>query len=346
MIVLMLLFLMGLFLAGLGIIEKYGSFKAAIATTISGVLFLFVVCDSMYIIREDEQVVVVQFGRAIDKVMDSGLKFKVPFIQKVERFDKRALEWEGFPNEITTKDKRFIWLDTAARWRIVDPLVFYEKFRGGNSEVLAQSRLDDIIDAAARDLVTGQLLVEVVRDSNRILDRDLVSLDRQDGGQNTGELIETIEVGRNRVAQMILDRAGESIPADWGVQLVDVRIKRINYVDSVRQDVFARMISERNRIAAKYLSEGKGEAAEIIGQKERELKSIRSEAYRKVEELKGDADAEAIRIYADSHGRDPEFYAFIQTLGTYQAVVGDNTRLVLSTDSDLYRYLEKAGVGR
>lgn len=298
-----------------------------------------------YTVREDEQVVITQFGEAIKTTDEAGLKVKTPFIQKVQRLEKRILEWDGSPNEITTKDKRFIWLDTTARWRITNALAFYEKFRGGSPEGLAQSRLDDIIDSAARDLVTGQLLVEVVRNSDRILDLNLEELD-QDEGSGDSEPLESISVGRDKIAKMILEKAQQSTPQDWGIELIDVRIKRINYVDSVRKEVFARMISERDRIAAKYRSEGQGEAADIMGQKQKELERIQSEAYKTAEQLKGDADAQAIKIYAESHGRDPEFFAFLQTLDTYRSTIDSNTKLILSTDSDLYNYLKEAGLGR
>ncbi|RKU32484.1 protease modulator HflC [Candidatus Poribacteria bacterium] len=296
-----------------------------------------------YTVREDEQVVITQFGEAIRTTSEAGLKIKTPFIQKVQRLEKRILEWDGSPNEITTKDKRFIWLDTTARWRITNALTFYERFRGGNPEALAQSRLDDIIDSAARDLVTGQLLVEVARNSDRILDLNLEELDQDEGGGST-EQLESISVGRDTIVQMILEKAQQSIPQDWGIELVDVRIKRINYVESVRREVFAQMISERDRIAAKYRSEGQGEAADIMGQKQKELERIQSEAYQKAEQLRGDADAQAIQIYAQSHGRDPEFFAFLQTLETYRKTINANTKLILSTDSDLYNYLKDAGL--
>ena len=296
-----------------------------------------------YTVREDEQVVITQFGEALKTIDEAGLKVKTPFIQKVQRLEKRILEWDGSPNEITTKDKRFIWLDTTARWRITNALAFYEKFRGGSPEGLAQSRLDDIIDSAARDLVTGQLLVEVVRNSDRILDLNLEELD-QDEGSGDSEPLESISVGRDKIAKMILEKAQQSTPQDWGIELIDVRIKRINYVETVRREVFARMISERDRIAAKYRSEGQGEAADIMGQKQKELERIQSEAYKTAEQLKGDADAQAIKIYAESHGRDPEFYAFLQTLETYRSTIDANTKLILSTDSDLYNYLKDAGL--
>ena len=294
-----------------------------------------------YTVREDEQVVITQFGEAIKTTNEAGLKVRTPFIQKVQRLEKRILEWDGSPNEITTKDKRFIWLDTTARWRITNALAFYEKFRGGSPEGLAQSRLDDIIDSAARDLVTGQLLVEVVRNSDRILDLNLEELD-QDEGSGDSQPLESISVGRDKIAKMILEKAQQSTPQDWGIELIDVRIKRINYVETVRREVFARMISERDRIAAKYKSEGQGEAADIMGQKQKELERIQSEAYKTAEQLKGDADAQAIKIYAESHGRDPEFFAFLQTLETYRSTIDSNTKLILSTDSDLYSYLKAA----
>lgn len=317
--------------------------KALVTIIVILIIAIPLVSNVFYTVREDEQVVITQFGEAIKTTREAGLKIKTPFIQKVQRLEKRILEWDGSPNEITTKDKRFIWLDTTARWHIINALAFYERFRGGNPEALAQSRLDDIIDSAARDLVTGQLLVEVVRNSDRILDLNLEELDQDEGG-GSGEQLESISVGRDTIVKMILEKAQQSIPVEWGIELIDVRIKRINYVESVRREVFAQMISERDRIAAKYRSEGQGEAADIMGQKQKELERIQSEAYQKAEQLRGDADAQAIQIYAQSHGRDPEFFAFLQTLETYRKTINANTKLILSTDSDLYNYLKNAGL--
>ena len=292
---------------------------------------------TFYTVHEGEQVVITEFGRPVGQPIDTaGLKAKTPFIQQVHRFEKRVLEWDGSPNQIPTKDKKFIWLDTTARWRIVDALKFYQAL---GTEQFAQSRLDDIIDSAARDLVTAQLLIEVVRDSNRILSLDVEVLE-EDVGQ-TGEPLEEIQIGRNRITQMILDKVQETVP-QFGIELVDVRVKRINYVDEVRQKVFARMISERQRISEKYKSEGEGEAADIMGQKQKELERIQSEAYKEAEQLKGDADAQAIQIYAEAHGQDPEFFAFIQTLETYRQTTGESTKLILTTDSDLYGYLKSS----
>ena len=277
------------------------------------------------------------FGKPIGQPQTtSGLKIKTPFIQKVDRFDKRILEWDGREKEVTTKDKRFIWLDTTARWRISDALKFFQSLK---TEENAQSRLDDIINSASRDLVTGQKLVEVVRNTNDIRQ---ATEDLEEGEQNT-EQIEVIEVGRHKIAQMILEKAQQNLSEEFGIEIVDVQIKRINYVDQVRQKVFLRMISERQRIASKYKSEGEGEAADIEGQADKELQRIQSEAYKTAEQIKGQADAEAIQIYAEAHSKDPEFYAFTKTLETYQKTIGEteNTKLFLTTDSDLYKYLKK-----
>ena len=266
------------------------------------------------------------------------MHFKKPFIQNIVSFSKRILEWNGLPNQITTKDKRFIWVDTTARWQIVDALAFY---RSQRNEDIAQSRLDDIIDSATRDLITGQLLIEVVRNSNRILSLDMSRLAEED--QDAPIPTEEIEVGREQVTQMVLEKANQKLSKEFGIQLIDVRIKRINYVDEVQQKVFSRMISERKQIAAKYQSEGEGEAANIQGQMQKDLEQIQSEAYKKAEQIKGQADAEAIEIYASAHNQDPEFYAFLQTLETYAATIGNNSKLYLSTDSDLYQYLKTTG---
>ena len=306
---------------------------------ILGIVVAIVVSVSssvFYVVREDEQVVITQFGRPIGQPeTTAGLKIKTPFIQKIDRFDKRILEWDGLANEIPTKDKRFIWLDTTARWRIINSLNFFQSLR---TQQNAQSRLDDIINSAARDLVTSHNLVEVVRNSNRIL--NLENLNSEE--EQTTEQIETIEVGRGKIAQMILEKARENLSEEFGIEILDVQIKRINYVDEVRQKVFLRMISERKRIASKYKSEGEGEAARIEGQMMKEMQRIQSDAYKKAEQIKGLADAEAIQIYAEAHSKDPEFFAFTQSLETYKKTIGEtkNTKLFLTTDSDLYKYLK------
>jgi len=306
------------------------------------IIFIPLAASMLYVVHEGEQVVITQFGKPIGQpITTAGLKAKTPFIQDVHRFEKRILEWDGSPDQIPTKDKKFIWLDTTARWRIKDALKYYQAV---GREDVAQSRLDDIIDSAARDLITSQMLIEAVRDSNRPLYQDTDELQEEET-QGSSELPENIEFGREEITQMILEKARESV-AQYGIELVGVRIKRINYVDEVRAKVFARMISERERIAAKYRSEGEGEAADIMGQKKKELDRIQSDAYKKAEQIKGDADAEAIRIYAEAHGKDPEFFAFTQTLETYRKTSNENTRLILTTDSDLYKYLKDTGIVR
>ena len=301
---------------------------------------LIIAASMFYVVHEGEQVVITQFGEPVKQTAEAGLKIKTPFIQQVNRFQKRILEWDGSANEITTKDKRFIFLDTTARWRITDVLAFYQALR---TEDNAQSRLDDIIDSASRDLVTGQRLIEIVRDSNRILNLSLEAVEEEEGG-GSSEPLERIEIGREKIRQMILEKAQQSLPKEFGIELIDVQIKRINYVESVRRQVFARMISERERIAAQYRSEGEGEAAQIMGKKQKELQRIESEAYKQAEQIRGRADAEAIQIYAEAHGKDPEFFSFLQTLETYRKTIGQNTRLILATDSDLYQYLKSSGV--
>ncbi|MDE0314542.1 MAG: protease modulator HflC [Candidatus Poribacteria bacterium] len=312
-------------------------FKILVPLIIVVILVVIFSSGAFYIVYEGEQVVITEFGRPVgDPIVNAGLKMKTPFIQQVHRFDKRILEWDGSPNQIPTKDKKFIWLDTTARWRIKDALQFYEAL---GTEVLAQSRLDDIIDSAARDLVTAQLLIEVVRNSNQVLEQNTEILEDDEG--QSGEPLEEIQIGREKITQMIREKAQEAVP-QFGIELVDVQVKRINYVDEVRQKVFDRMISERQRISEKYKSEGEGEAANIMGQKQKELERIQSEAYKQAEQIKGDADAQAIQIYADAHGKDPEFFAFLQTLETYRKTSSASTKLILSTDSELYKYLKSA----
>ena len=289
-----------------------------IIVVILGVIFA---SGTFYIVKEGEQVVLTEFGRPIGQpIVDAGLKIKTPFIQDVHSFEKRILEWDGSPNQIPTKDKKFIWLDTTARWRIKDALQFYQAL---GTEELAHSRLDDIIDSAARDLVTAQLLIEVVRNSNRVLDPNREVLEDEEG--QSDEPLEEIQIGREKITQLIREKAQEALPR-FGIELIDVQIKRINYVEEVRQKVFDRMISERQRISEKYKSEGAGEAANIMGQKQKELERIQSEAYKEAEQLKGDADAQAIQIYAEAHGKDPEFFAFLQTLETYRKTSTASTK--------------------
>ena len=289
-----------------------------------------VVFSSSYTIDETDQVIITQFGRPTGvAVTEPGLHFKTPFIQVVNRFDKRFLEWDGVANQVPTRDKRFIWVDTYARWRITDPLKFFERLR---DELGAQSRLDDILDGETRNAVARHDLVEVVRTSNR------QPVESEDG--DTTVLVE-IEGGRGVIAAEVLKRAKERI-TDLGIELIDFQFKRINYVAEVQQDVFARMIAERNRIAERYRSEGEGEAARIRGEGERDLKRIQSEAYRTSQELQGAADAEATEVYADAYNRDASFYAFMKSLETLEETADSNSTLILSTDADLLEYLKSA----
>lgn len=289
-----------------------------------------VVFSSSYTIDETDQVIITQFGRPTGvAVTEPGLHFKTPFIQVVNRFDKRFLEWDGVANQVPTRDKRFIWVDTYARWRITDPLKFFERLR---DELGAQSRLDDILDGETRNAVARHDLVEVVRTSNR------QPVESEDG--DTTVLVE-IEGGRGVIAAEVLKRAKERI-TDLGIELIDFQFKRINYVAEVQQDVFARMIAERNRIAERYRSEGEGEAARIRGEGERDLKRIQSEAYRTAQELQGAADAEATEVYADAYNRDASFYAFMKSLETLEETADSNSTLILSTDADLLEYLKSA----
>jgi membrane protease subunit HflC len=282
------------------------------------------------------------------------LQVKLPFIQTVRRFDKRVLEWDGSPDQIPTLDKRFILVDTTARWRIADPLLF---FQAVGDERSAQSRLDDLIDSAARDVVSGHRLIQVVRN----FERELPLQDLEEAATIESKTPETGEtkpetaplpsvaeaaapgehLGRDALTELMVKRAQPWL-AELGIALIDVRIKRINYVKKVEQKVFERMISERRRIAARFRSEGDGASAKIRGDKERELDRIRSEAYRQAQEGIGKADAEAAAIYATAYGQEPEFYAFLKTLETYKQTLQKNSSLVLTTDSDLYRYLKNA----
>ncbi len=295
---------------------------------------LIILLNTLYVVSETNQVIITQFGEPIgDAITKPGLHMKAPIIQKANYFEKRWLEWDGDANQIPTKDKKYIWVDTYARWRINDPLVFFQRVR---DERGAQSRLDDIIDGETRNAVANYVLIEIVRSSNREfeLTEELAILD-------IAAAIPEIETGREKIAQLILKKSSEITP-EFGVELRDVKIKRINYVEEVQRKVFDRMISERKRIAAKYRSEGDGKNAEIRGEKERELKKIQSEAYRKAQEIKGKADAEATKIYANAYNLDPEFYQFMKTLETYISSLDKETWLLLSTDAEFLKYLKSS----
>jgi membrane protease subunit HflC len=254
----------------------------------------------------------------------------------VRRFDRRLLIWDGDPNQIPTKGREFIWIDTTARWRIADARKFLENVA---TEEGAQSRLDDIIDSVVRDQVSGSELVELVRSSTWEVPQG-EALEAATAEQEQ-ELKKQISRGREEITRTILAEARKVIP-QYGIELVDVRIKRLNYIESVREKVYARMISERKRIAAQFRSEGEGESAEILGTMEKELRQIRSTAYRRAQEIRGKADAEATRVYGEAFSRDPEFFAFSRTLEAYKEAQTPDSVMILTTDSDYYRYLKNA----
>jgi membrane protease subunit HflC len=297
------------------------------------VVALVVLVSAAFVVDETEQVIITQFGEPVGQPVTSpGLHFKLPFIQAANYFDKRFLEWDGSPNQIPTKDKRFIWVDSYARWRISDPLLFFQRLR---DERGAQSRLDDILDGETRNAIARNNLVEVVRSSNR---------DPADIPVETEEetsVLEQIQLGRQALTREILATTAPRV-AEFGIELMDFRFKRLNYVEQVQNDVFQRMIAERKRVAERFLSEGAGEAARISGERERDLQRIQSEAYRTAQETRGKADAEATRIYADAHNRDASFYAFMKSMEAYEKTVDSKTILILTTQGELLKYFERA----
>jgi modulator of FtsH protease HflC len=308
--------------------------RAAIIVGGLAVLSALLLWGSAYTLAEYEQAVVTRFGQPLGTpVTDPGLHFKLPVADTVNRFDKRWLDWRGDPNQIPTKDKKYIWVDTFGRWRIVDPLRFFQRLR---DERNARSRLDDIIDGETRNTIASYNLIEAVRSTNRSFEDDEYAPET-----DRGERLERVEAGRDTLTRQIRDRAAEVV-REFGVELVDVQIRRINYVNEVQVKVFERMISERRRIAERSRSEGMGRAAEIRGERERELRAIRSEAYRKAQDITGKADATATKIYADAFGRDPEFYQFLRTLEAYPQAVDANTSLFLGTQAEFYRYLRSS----
>jgi len=308
--------------------------KKIIYGGVLGVLALVFLMGSLFVVDETEQVIVLQFGRPIgEPITTAGLNFKIPFIQEVRKFDKRVLEWDGDENQIPTSDKKYIHVDTFGRWRIVDPLKYLQSVKG--DELSAQSRLDDIIESATRNFISENLLLEAVRNTNREMQTTI----EEQGRIGTQRIVLEIKKGREQITREILAKAAEAMP-EFGIELLDVRIKRINYIEEVREKVYERMISERKRIAEKSRSEGQGRKAEIDGERQKEYQRISSEAYREAQKIKGRGDAEATRIYANSFGRDPEFYSFIETLESYKKTMNSNTTLILSTNSQYLKYLK------
>jgi membrane protease subunit HflC len=299
---------------------------------VSGLVLLLFVFSSVYTVSETDQVILTQFGKPVGGVVTTpGLHVKLPLVQTVHRFDKRWLEYDGDANEIPTRDKKYVWVDAYARWRIVDTLRFFQAVhdeRGG------QSRLDDIVDGETRNAVASFDLIEIVRSGNRPF-----ATTGELEGIGEAEAVAKIATGREKIGQRILERAAKITP-EFGIELVDVRFKRINYTDSVQQAVFQRMIAERKRIAERSRSEGQGRAAEIRGQKERDVLAASSVGYKSAQELKGKADAKATTIYARAYGRDPSFYEFWKSMETLQTALDKDATVILSTDSELLKYLK------
>ncbi|SMC18798.1 protease FtsH subunit HflC [Desulfacinum hydrothermale DSM 13146] len=314
------------------------------------VVALFVIgavaSSSLFVVTETEQVVITQLGRPVgEPITQAGLHFKLPLIQKANFFEKRVLKWDGSPNQIPTRDKKYIWVDTTARWHIKDPLLFLQSV---GTVSTAMSRLDGIIDSVVRDHVSNNNLVELVRSEGWEQARDKLmeaglgdyQLLLSTATESDKDMSPVLKKGREKITREMLADAARLVP-EFGIELLDIRIKRINYVQSVQRKVFDRMISERKRIAAQYRSEGEGEKAAILGKMDRELARIQSEAYRKAQEIRGKADAEATRIYAEVFGQDPEFYQFYKTLDFYRKYDNPNSLFLMGSDADLFRYLKR-----
>ena len=310
-------------------------YKLLLALAGAVVLILFVCA---YTVDETEQVVVTRFERVQRTVIDPGLNFKLPIIEKALVFPKNLQEWDGDPGQIPTRDKTYIWVNTFARWKIVDPVAFFKTVGYVNR---AQQRLDEIIDPTVRNFITSNRLIEAVRNSNRELDtfEDLGDNREVDEQKSKPIRFSQVFVGRDNIDNGILNSARPKLEK-FGIELMDVKIKRVNYVEEVRTSVYERMIAERKQIAQKFRSEGRGEAQKILGEKERDLKRIESEAYRTAQEVKGKADAESTKLYAEAFEMDPEFYSFTKTLEVYSEAMTDNSSIILSTDSEIFKYLK------
>jgi membrane protease subunit HflC len=303
---------------------------------------------SFFVVSETELVVITQLGKPVGgPIMEAGLHFKLPLIQTANYFEKRMMKWDGSPNQIPTRDKKYIWVDSTARWRIKDPLLFLKRV---GSLATAQSRLDGIIDSVVRDHVSNNDLVELVRsegweDAKQTLrEAGIPEFEILAGGDfaGSGETSDSLTKGREKITREMVADASRLLP-EFGIELMDIRIKRVNYVDSVQQKVFDRMISERKRIAAQYRSEGEGERAAILGQMDREMAKITSEAFRKAQEVRGKADAEATKIYAEAFGKDVEFFEFYRTLELYKNFDNPKSSFVLTTQADIFKYLKNSG---
>jgi membrane protease subunit HflC len=310
--------------------------RKSIIVVVIAVLGLVTAYSALYTVAETEQIIITQFGEPMgNAVTEAGLHVKVPFTQEANVFEKRWLEWNGSANQVPTRDKKYIGVETYARWRIAHPLLFFQRL---GDERRAQSRLDDIIDGETRNVIAAHNLIEVVRSANRAFEKAEEVEDVMEA-----ESTRAVELGRDKITRLILERVSKVVP-DYGIELVDVQIQRVNYIESVQTKVFERMISERKRIADRHRSEGAGKSAEIRGKKERELKVIESEAYRKTQETMGRGDAEATSIYAAAYNRNRELYKFVKTMETYRTTVDQESWLVLSTSADVFKYMQSSSV--
>jgi membrane protease subunit HflC len=313
--------------------------KAAAGLFLAALIIVGAMCA--YTVDETQQVVITRFSKVNRTVKEPGLKFKLPMVERAVIFPRNLQEWDGDPGEVPTRDKTYIYVDTFARWKIVDPVLFFKTITFPVE--LAGPRLNEIIDPAVQNLITSNRLIESVRNSNRELDTFEIGLEENE--QKKQRTAYAVKIGRQKIDEMILKEAQPKLK-QFGIELVDVKIKRLNYREEVRRSVYDRMIAERKQIAQKFRSEGKGEAQKILGDKELDLKKIQSEAYRRSQEIKGRADAEATRLYADAFGRDPEFYSFVKTLEIYDEALDKESTLILSTESDLLKYLKGYSLGK
>jgi len=298
------------------------------------VIAVIVLSSALYTVSEFEYAVITEFGKPVRIVTEAGLYWKTPFIQKVSRIEKRILSWDGDPNDVITKDKKNIYIDTLARWKIVDPEQFYVSLKGRIPN--GMKKLDDIVDGVVRDVIGRYQLIELVRSTNRELQYEV-----EEVGAAKRPQAQRIEVGRGRIMEEILTQAKQGLEARFGFELLDVRIKRVNYTESVRQDVYNRMRSERNRISERFLSEAREQQNVILGDMAKELASIQGEASQKSAEIRGEADATVIDIYAKAIRQAPEFYRFLRTLEAYRNSFDSKTVIILSTDSPFLKLLKE-----
>ena len=298
------------------------------------VVILILLFNSIYILNEGEQAIVTQFGKPVGgSIVDAGLKFKIPFIQKVIKFDKRILEWDGAANEIPTNDAKYVFIDAFARWRITDPLKFYKAAR---NERTAQSRLDDVIDGIVRDEISNRRMEEIIRSSKRTMETY-----NESGKQSTANKEIILNGARLQIISDILLNVSKKLAElDMGIKVVDVQLKRIDYNAQVQSKLFNRMISEQNMIAEKYRAQGQGKKQEILGIQTKKEKEILSTAYKESQKIRGEADAKAVKIYADSYNQDPDLYEFLRSLDAYEKVFDPTTKVILSTDNEFLKYLK------